>query len=215
MKFFLDTAIVEEIRWATSLGIVDGVTTNPSLIARSGRKFEEVVREITEIVDGPISAEVVSLEAEKMVEEARKLSKIHKNIVIKIPFIEEGIKAVKILSKERVKTNVTLVFSANQALIAAKSGADYVSPFIGRIDDIGSCGMKVVEETVKIFKNYNYKTEVIVASIRHPLHVIDAATIGAHIATIPPDVLKKMISHPLTDKGVKTFLEDWKKVPKS
>jgi len=214
MKFFLDTAIVEDIRWAANLGIVDGVTTNPSLIARSGRKFEEVVREITEIVDGPISAEAVSLEAEKMVEEARKLSKIHKNIVVKIPFIEEGIKAVKVLSKEGVKTNVTLVFSASQSLIAAKVGANYVSPFIGRIDDTGSRGMKVVEETVKIFKNYGYQTEVIVASIRHPLHVIEAALIGAHIATIPPDVLKKMISHPLIDKGVMMFLEDWKKVPK-
>ena len=214
MKFFLDTAIVEDIRWAANLGIVDGVTTNPSLIARSGRKFEEVVKEITEIVDGPISAEAVSLEAEKMVEEARKLSKIHKNIVVKIPFIEEGIKAVKVLSKEGVKTNVTLVFSASQSLIAAKVGANYVSPFIGRIDDTGSRGMKVVEETVKIFKNYGYQTEVIVASIRHPLHVIEAALIGAHIATIPPDVLKKMISHPLIDKGVMMFLEDWKKVPK-
>ncbi|MCK4244732.1 MAG: fructose-6-phosphate aldolase [Candidatus Omnitrophica bacterium] len=214
MKFFLDTAIVEDIRWAANLGIVDGVTTNPSLIARSGRKFEEVVKEITEIVDGPISAEAVSLEAEKMVEEARKLAKIHKNIVVKIPFIEEGIKAVKVLSKEGIRTNVTLIFSASQALIAAKVGANYVSPFIGRIDDTGARGMNVVEETVEIFENYGYQTEVIVASIRHPLHVIEAAVIGAHIATIPPPILKKMISHPLTDKGVKMFLEDWKKVPK-
>ncbi len=214
MKFFLDTAIVEEIRWAANLGVVDGVTTNPSLIARSGRKFEEVVREITEIVDGPISAEVVSLNTEGMIKEAREVAKIHKNIVVKIPFIEEGIKAVKVLSKEGIKTNVTLVFSASQSLIAAKVGANYVSPFIGRIDDMGARGMKVVEETVKIFKNYNYRTEVIVASIRHPLHVVEAATIGAHIATIPPAVLKKMLVHPLTDKGVKKFLEDWKNVPK-
>ena len=214
MKFFLDTAIVEEIRWAAKLGVVDGVTTNPTLIARSGRKFEEVVKEITEIVDGPISAEAVSLNAEGMIKEARELSRIHKNIVVKIPFIEEGIKAVKVLSEEGIKTNFTLVFSASQCLIAAKVGASYVSPFIGRIDDTGARGMKVVEETVKIFKNYGYKTEVIVASIRHPLHVIESASIGAHIATIPPAVLKKMIVHPLTDKGVKNFLEDWKTVPK-
>jgi len=214
MKFFLDTAIVEEIRWAAKLGVVDGVTTNPTLIARSGRKFEEVVKEITEIVDGPINAEAVSLNAEGMIKEARELSRIHKNIVVKIPFIEEGIKAVKVLSEEGIKTNFTLVFSASQCLIAAKVGASYVSPFIGRIDDTGARGMKVVEETVKIFKNYRYKTEVIVASIRHSLHVIEAATIGAHIATIPPAVLKKMIVHPLTDKGVKKFLEDWKTVPK-
>jgi len=214
MKFFLDTAIVEEIRWAAKLGVVDGVTTNPTLIARSGRKFEEVVKEITGIVDGPISAEAVSLNAEGMIEEARELSRIHKNIVVKIPFIEEGIKAVKVLSEEGIETNVTLVFSASQSLIAAKVGASYVSPFIGRLDDTGTRGMKVVEETVKIFKNYDYQTEVIVASIRHPLHVIAAATIGAHIATIPPAVLKKMIVHPLTDKGVKSFLDDWKTVPK-
>ena len=214
MKFFLDTAIVEEIRWAAKLGVVDGVTTNPTLIARSGRKFEEVVKEITGIVDGPISAEAVSLNAEGMIEEAMELSRIHKNIVVKIPFIEEGIKAVKVLSEEGIKTNVTLVFSANQSLIAAKVGASYVSPFIGRIDDTGARGMKVVEETVKIFKNYDYQTEVIVASIRSPLQVIEAATIGAHIATIPPAGLKKMIVHPLTDKGVKNFLDDWKTVPK-
>ena len=214
MKFFLDTAIVEEIRWAAKLGVVDGVTTNPTLIARSGRKFEEVVKEITEIVDGPISAEVVSLNAEEMIKEAREVAKIHKNIVVKIPFIEEGVKAVKVLSEEGIKTNVTLVFSASQSLIAAKVGASYVSPFIGRIDDTGARGMNVVEETVEIFENYGYETQVIVASIRHPLHVIEAATVGAHIATIPPAVLKKMLVHPLTDKGVKNFLEDWKTVPK-
>ena len=214
MKFFLDTAIVEEIKWAAKLGVVDGVTTNPTLIARSGRKFEEVVKEITEIVDGPISAEVVSLNAEEMIKEAREVAKIHKNIVVKIPFIEEGVKAVKVLSEEGIKTNVTLVFSASQSLIAAKVGASYVSPFIGRIDDTGARGMNVVEETVEIFENYGYETQVIVASIRHPLHVIEAATVGAHIATIPPAVLKKMLVHPLTDKGVKNFLEDWKTVPK-
>ncbi len=214
MKFFIDTAEVKDIKWAADLGIIDGVTTNPTLIARSGRKFEEVIKEITEIVDGPISAEAVSLKAEEIIEEARKLSFIHKNIVVKIPFIPEGVKAVNRLSKEGIKTNVTLVFSSNQALIAAKAGATYVSPFIGRIDDAGQPGMELIEEIAKIFKNYGYKTQIIVASIRHPRHVVEAAKIGADVATIPPQILKKMLGHPLTDKGVKQFLEDWKNVPK-
>jgi len=214
MKFFIDTAEVKDIKWAADLGIIDGVTTNPTLIARSGRKFEEVIKEITEIVDGPISAEAVTLKAEEIIEEARKLSSIHKNIVVKIPFIPEGVKAVNRLSKEGIKTNVTLVFSSNQALIAAKAGATYVSPFIGRIDDAGQPGMELIEEIAKIFKNYGYKTQIIVASIRHPRHVVEAAKIGADVATIPPQILKKMLGHPLTDKGVKQFLEDWKNVPK-
>ena len=214
MKFFIDTAEVKDIKWAADLGIIDGVTTNPTLIARSGRKFEEVIKEITEIVDGPISAEAVTLKVEEIIEEARKLSSIHKNIVVKIPFIPEGVKAVNRLSKEGIKTNVTLVFSSNQALIAAKAGATYVSPFIGRIDDAGQPGMELIEEIAKIFKNYGYKTQIIVASIRHPRHVVEAAKIGADVATIPPQILKKMLGHPLTDKGVKQFLEDWKNVPK-
>jgi len=214
MKFFIDTAIVEDIKWAADRGIIDGVTTNPTLISKSGRKFKDVIREIVEIVDGPISAEVISTEYEEMVKEAEELSKIHPNIVIKIPFIEEGIKAVKTLSKENIKTNVTLVFSASQGLIAAKAGATYVSPFIGRIDDIGQEGMEVVRELVPIFKNYNFNTEIIVSSVRHPRHVIESAKLGAHIATIPPEILKKMFYHPLTEKGLKKFLADWQKVPK-
>jgi len=214
MKFFIDTAIVEDIKWAADRGIIDGVTTNPTLISKSGKKFEEVIREIVEIVDGPVSAEVIRTDYEGMVKEARELSKIHPNIVIKIPFIEEGVKAVKTLSKENIKTNVTLVFSSSQGLIAAKAGATYVSPFIGRIDDTGQEGMEVVGELGTIFKNYNFNTEIIVSSVRHPRHVIEAAKLGAHIATIPPEVLKKMFYHPLTEKGLEKFLADWQKVPK-
>lgn len=213
MKFFLDTAIVEDIRWANEIGVIDGVTTNPTLIARSGRKFEEVVKEITSIVDGPISAEAVSMEAPEMLQEARELSRIHPNIVVKIPMTEEGMKVVKTVSREGIKTNVTLVFSPNQALIAAKCGATYVSPFIGRIDDTGHIGMDLVRDIVIILENYSFPTEVIVSSIRHPQHVVDAAVAGAHVATIPPDVLRKMFRHPLTDVGIKKFLEDWEKVP--
>lgn len=214
MKFFIDTANVEEIKKAHSWGMVDGVTTNPTLVAKTGRSFKEVIEEIVKIVDGPISAEAISLDAEGMIKEARELSKIHKNIVIKIPMTTEGLKAVKILSKEGIKTNVTLVFSANQAIMAAKAGATYVSPFIGRLDDIGHRGMDIVEEIVKIYNNYKFKTEIIVASIRHPLHVIEAAKLGADIATIPYDVMEKMSKHALTDAGIKKFLEDWEKVPK-
>jgi len=214
MKIFIDTANVDEIRRMNELGIIDGVTTNPTLIAREKRKFKDVVAEIVQIADFPISIEAVSTEAEAMVKEAREIAGIAPNIVVKIPMIEEGLKATKILSREGVKTNVTLVFSANQALLAAKAGATYVSPFIGRLDDIGHEGMEVVRDIVQIYKNYDYKTQVIVASIRHPMHVIEAAKAGAHVATIPPDVLRRMIGHPLTDIGLQRFLEDWKKVEK-
>jgi len=219
MKIFVDTADLDEIRELASWGIVDGVTTNPTLVARSGRSFEEIIGEIFDIVDGPISLEVVSEKAEDMVEEAEKLvskiaAKYRKNIAIKIPINPEGLKAVKILSKKGIQTNVTLVFSANQALLAAKAGATFVSPFIGRLDDMGQEGMKIVEEIVEIFYNYNIETEVIVASIRHPIHVIDAARLGADIATIPPGIIRKMAKHALTDVGIERFLADWKKVKK-
>ncbi len=214
MKIFLDTANVEDIREANSWGVVDGVTTNPTLIAREGRNFEEVVREICEIVDGPISAEVVSEDAEGMVKEARELSKIHKNVVIKIPMTPEGLKATRALKDEEIKTNVTLVFSSNQVLLAAKAGATFVSPFIGRLDDQGQVGMEVIRETVTILETYDFDTQVIVASVRHPIHVLEAALAGAHIATVPFDVLKKMARHSLTDVGIRKFLEDYKKIPK-
>ena len=214
MKIFLDTANVQHIREANSWGVVDGVTTNPTLIAREGRNFEEVVREICEIVDGPISAEVVSEDAEGMVKEARELSKIHKNVVIKIPMTPEGLKATRVLKDEDIKTNVTLVFSSNQVLLAAKAGATFVSPFIGRLDDQGQVGMEVIRETVTILETYDFDTQVIVASVRHPIHVLESALAGAHIATVPFDVLKKMARHSLTDVGIRKFLEDYKKIPK-
>ena len=214
MKLFIDTANVEEIRKANDMGVICGVTTNPSLIAKEGRIFKDVVKEITDIVDGPISAEVISLDSEGMVREAEELSKIHKNIVIKIPMTAEGLKAVKVLSKEEIKTNVTLIFSAGQALLAAKAGASYVSPFVGRLDDIGNDGMNIIKETVEIFKNYNIDTEIIAASIRHPMHVIEAAKLGCHIATIPYKVIMQLTKHPLTDKGIDQFLKDWDTVPK-
>ena len=210
MKIFLDTANIDEIKEGASWGIVDGVTTNPSLIAKEKRDFKQVVKEICDIVDGPISAEVISEDSEGMISEARELVKIHKNIVIKIPMTVEGLKAVSILSKEGIKTNVTLIFSPNQALLAAKAGATYVSPFLGRLDDVGSQGMDLVRTIVEIFLNYDYDTEVIAASIRHPLHVVDAALAGAHIATIPMKVLQQMVKHPLTDKGIESFMNDWK-----
>jgi transaldolase len=214
MKIFLDTANVDEIRRMYELGVLDGVTTNPTLIAREKRRFEDLVSEIAKIADFPVSVEAVSTETEAMVQEARRLASISSNIVVKIPMTENGLKAVKVLSREGIKTNVTLVFSANQALLAAKAGATYVSPFIGRMDDLGHEGMQIVRDIVQIYKNYDYKTQVIVASIRHPMHVIEAAKTGAHIATIPPDVLRKMITHPMTDIGLQRFLEDWKKVEK-
>lgn len=214
MKLFIDTANVEEIRKANDMGVICGVTTNPSLIAKEGRIFEDVVREITGIVDGPISAEVISLDSEGMIKEAIELAKIHKNIIIKLPMTAEGLKAVKVLSKEKIKTNVTLVFSAGQALLAAKAGATYVSPFVGRLDDIGNNGMNIIKEIVEIFRNYEIDTEIIAASIRHPMHVIEAARLGCHIATIPYKVIMQLTKHPLTDKGIDQFLKDWDTVPK-
>jgi transaldolase len=214
MKFFVDTANVEEIRKAHELGVVDGVTTNPSLMAKEGKDPIKVLREICDIVDGPVSAEVVGTKAPEMIKEAKALSGIHKNIVIKIPMIEEGLKAVKQLSGIGIRTNVTLVFSAAQALLAAKAGANYVSPFVGRLDDIGHVGMDLIGDIIDIYENYMFETEVIVASIRNPLHVIDAARIGAHIATIPYSVIIQLARHPLTDIGLEKFLKDWEKVPK-
>jgi transaldolase len=211
MKFFIDTANIEEIKEANAMGMADGVTTNPSLIAKEGREFKQIITEICGIVNGPISAEVISLETEGMVREARDLAKIHANIVVKIPMTVEGLKAVRLLKAEGIKTNVTLIFSPLQALMAAKAGAAYVSPFVGRLDDLSHEGMQLVEQIVDIFSNYAFDTEVIVASIRNPLHVLDAALIGADIATIPFNVLKKLASHVLTDKGIKAFLDDWKK----
>lgn len=215
MKLFIDTANVEEIRKANDLGVICGVTTNPSLIAREGRVFKDVVTEITTIVDGPISAEVVSLEHEKMVEEALELAAIHKNIVIKIPMIEEGLKAVKILSAKGIKTNVTLIFSASQAILAAKAGATYVSPFVGRLNDISSRGNELVETIHNMFEKHGITTEIIAASIRSPEDVVDAALAGADIATIPYKIIVQMTKHPLTDAGIERFLKDWESVPKN
>lgn len=209
MKIFLDTANVADIKEGASWGIVDGVTTNPSLVAKEGRDFKEVIKEITEIVDGPVSAEVISLKAEEMIEEAREVAKMHPNVVVKIPMTPDGLKAVSAVSKEGIKTNVTLVFSSNQALLAAKAGASYVSPFLGRLDDIGQEGMNLVREIVEIFDIYGIEAEVIAASIRHPLHVTEAALAGAHVATIPFNVLTQMAKHPLTDIGIDKFLKDW------
>ena len=213
MKIFIDTANVEEIKAANDLGVVCGVTTNPSLIAKEGRIFEEVVREITSIVDGPISAEVISLESERMVSEAKELAKIHKNIVIKIPMTAEGLKAVKQLSALGIKTNVTLIFSPAQALLAARAGASYVSPFIGRLNDISANGNSLIEAIADIFAIHDIQTEIIAASIRSPADAVDAARAGAHIATIPYKVICQMISHPLTDAGIERFLKDWESVP--
>ncbi len=214
MKFFIDTANVKEIREAHAMGMVDGVTTNPSLIAREGKSFKTLIKEICKIVEGPVNAEVIALDAEGMLQEARTLAKIHDNIVVKIPMTVEGLKAIRKLSGEGIRTNVTLIFSPLQALMAAKAGADYVSPFIGRLDDIAHEGMLLVEQIVEIYNNYVFETEVIVASVRNPLHVLDSALLGADIATIPFEVLKKLAAHPLTDKGLKAFLDDWKKARK-
>jgi transaldolase len=219
MKIFIDTADLDEIRELASWGVIDGVTTNPTLVKKSGRSFNEIIDEIFKIVDGPISLEVVSEKADDMVKEAKNLvskinQKYRKNIAIKVPMTPEGLKATKKLSKAGIKTNVTLVFSANQALLAAKAGATFVSPFIGRLDDIGQEGMQIIEEIMDIFNNYNIETEVIVASIRHPIHVIEAARLGADIATVPPGVIRKMVKHSLTDVGIERFLNDWKKVKK-
>ncbi|HPI90809.1 MAG TPA: fructose-6-phosphate aldolase [Spirochaetota bacterium] len=214
MKFFIDTADINEIKKAKEVGILDGVTTNPTLVSKIGRPYTEVLTEIAKAVDGPVSAEVISLEYVGMIKEARELAKIGDNINIKIPLIEEGLKAVKTLSSEGIKTNVTLCFNSVQALMAAKAGATFISPFVGRLDDISSEGMDIVEEIVTIYGNYGFETEVIVASIRNPLHIKYAALMGADIATIPFSVFKNIVKHPLTDKGVAQFLEDYKKIPK-
>jgi transaldolase len=211
MKFFIDTANIDEIKKAVALGMVDGVTTNPSLIARENRPFEELLGEICELVDGPVNGEVISLDAEGMVEEGRKLAAFHAKMVVKIPMTTEGLKAVKILSSENIKTNVTLIFSSTQALMAAKAGATYVSPFVGRLDDISQNGMDLVSDIMAIYDNYGYETEVIVASVRSPMHVVDAALIGADIATIPYKVIAQLAKHPLTDIGMEKFLADWEK----
>jgi transaldolase len=213
MKFFIDTANINEIKEGLKMGMVDGVTTNPSLIAKEKRGFDEVVKEILEIVTGPVSLEVISLEASGMVDEAKKLAEMADNVVIKIPMTVEGIKATKLLADLDIAVNQTLVFSPLQALLAAKAGAAYVSPFVGRLDDVSHQGMDLVEQILTIYDNYSFETEVIVASVRHPLHVLEAAMMGADIATIPFNVIKQLAQHPLTDVGIKKFLDDWKKVP--
>jgi len=214
MKFFIDTAEVNEIREAHDLGILDGVTTNPSLVSKTGRPFRETIEEICSIVSGPVSAEAVSMDAEGLMKEARELSQIADNIVVKIPLVKDGLKAVKKLTEEGINTNVTLCFSANQALLAAKAGASYISPFVGRLDDKGHTGMDVIQDIRAIYDNYGFHTEIIVASIRNPNHVRDAALMGADISTIPFNVFNLLVQHPLTDEGIKKFLADWEKVPK-
>ena len=214
MKIFIDTANIEQIKEVSSWGILDGVTTNPSLIAREKKDFATIVNEICEVVDGPISVEVISLRADGMFAEGMKLAAVNENIVVKVPMTEEGLKATKLLSNEGVAVNMTLIFSANQALLAAKAGARYVSPFVGRLDDVGQDGMALISDIMDILDNYDFDTEVIVASVRDPIHVTDAARMGAHVATIPFDVLKKMFKHPLTDIGIERFLKDWEKVSK-
>jgi transaldolase len=214
MKIFIDTANIEQIKEVNSWGILDGVTTNPSLIAKEKKDFATIVNEICEVVDGPISVEVISLKADGMFAEGMKLAAVNENIVIKVPMTEEGLKATKLLSNEGVAVNMTLIFSANQALLAAKAGARYVSPFVGRLDDVGQDGMTLISDIMDILDNYDYDTEVIVASIRDPVQVTDAARMGAHVATIPFDVLKKMFKHPLTDIGIERFMKDWEKVNK-
>jgi transaldolase len=213
MKFFIDTADVREIKEAAAMGLVDGVTTNPSLVAKTGRKFREVLLEICDIVKGPVSAEVVTLTHDEMMKEARELSSLRKNIVVKIPLIPEGLKAVKTCHDEGIKTNVTLCFSATQALLAAKAGATYISPFVGRLDDVSTDGMQLIQEILEIYDHYGFETQVLVASVRHPMHVQQAARMGAHVATCPLSVLLQLAKHPLTDIGLARFLEDWKKVP--
>ncbi|MGE5498676.1 MAG: fructose-6-phosphate aldolase [Syntrophothermus sp.] len=214
MKFFIDTAKISEIREAAALGILDGVTTNPSLVAKEGMDFRKLLDEILSIVDGPVSAEVISTDYEGILKEGRELAAIHKNIVVKVPLIKEGLKAVKTFSQEGIKTNVTLCFSPSQALLAAKAGATYISPFVGRLDDISHDGMQLIGQIVQIYDNYGYETEVLVASIRHPLHLVDAAMMGADVATMPFNVIDKLFKHPLTDIGLDSFLNDWKKLNK-
>ena len=214
MKFFIDTANIEEIRQAASMGLVDGVTTNPTLVARENREFRDLLKEICSLVDGPISAEVVSLNFDGMVKEAVDLAKIHENITIKLPMTVEGLKACRTLTDDGIKTNVTLVFSASQALLAAKAGATFVSPFIGRLDDISTSGMDLIEQIVTIYDNYGFPTEVLVASVRHPMHVVEAALIGADVITMPYKIIMQLAKHPLTDNGIERFLKDWEKVKK-
>ena len=214
MKFFIDTADVKEIKEATAMGLVDGVTTNPSLVAKSGRKFRDVLLEICDIVKGPVSAEVTGVKYDEIMREARELAALKPNIVVKIPLIPEGLKAVRTCTEEGIKTNVTLCFSATQALLAAKAGASYISPFVGRLDDVATDGMQLIGEILQIYENYDYATEVLVASVRGPMHVQQAALLGAHVATCPFSVLQQLSKHPLTDLGLKKFLEDWEKVPK-
>lgn len=211
MKFFIDTANINEIKEAAALGILDGVTTNPSLVAKEGKDFRRLLDEILAIVDGPVSAEVISTDYDGILKEAHELAKIHHNIVIKVPLIKEGLKAVRTLSLENIKTNVTLCFSPSQALLAAKAGATYISPFVGRLDDISHDGMELISQIVQIYKNYNYKTQVLVASIRHPLHLVEAALMGADVSTMPFSVIDRLFNHPLTDLGLEKFLSDWKK----
>jgi len=213
MEFFIDTAKVDEIKEAMSWGIVDGVTTNPTKLAQAGRPFMKVVEEICQIIDGPISVEVVSTQSQQIIEDARKLARIHENIVVKVPLIKEGIKAVKVLSDEGIKTNVTLNFSASQALLAAKVGATYISPFVGRLDEISEQGMELAQQIKTIYDNYGFKTKIIVAAARHPLHVLEAALIGADVTTMTIEIMESLFKHPLTDIGLEMFLKDWKKVP--
>ena len=214
MKFFIDSADIKEIKEAASMGIIDGVTTNPSLVAKTGRKFRDVLVEICDVVRGPVSAEVVSTKVDAMMQEARELAALRPNVVVKIPLIPDGLKAVRICSEEGIQTNVTLCFSANQALLAAKAGATYISPFVGRVDDVSSDGMSVVADILEIYENYDFDTQVLVASVRHPMHVLEAAKMGAHVATCPLSVLLQLTRHPLTDLGLAKFLADWEKVPK-
>ena len=214
MKFFIDTADIAEIKEAVSMGMIDGVTTNPSLVAKTGRKFRDVLLEICDVVKGPVSAEVVSTTAKEMMVEARELAALRENIVVKIPLIPEGLKAVRTCSQEGIKTNVTLCFSPTQALMAAKAGATYISPFVGRVDDISDYGMDIIADICQIYENYDFPTQVLVASVRHPMHVLESAKIGAHVATCPLKVLLQLTKHPLTDIGLERFLKDWEKVPK-
>ena len=214
MKFFIDTADIGEIREAAAMGIIDGVTTNPSLVSKTGKKFKEVLVEICDVVKGPVSAEVISTDHKGMMEEARAYAKLRDNIVVKIPLIPEGLKAVQTCSKEGISTNVTLCFSATQALLAAKAGATYISPFVGRLDDLSGDGMALIADIAEIYENYGFTTEILVASVRHPMHVLESAKLGAHVATCPLSVLLQLTKHPLTDSGLKRFLADWEKVPK-
>ena len=212
MKFFIDTANIDEIREAASLGILDGVTTNPSLVYKEGKNFRKLLDEILEIVDGPVSAEVISTDYNGIMKEARVYADIHENIVVKVPLIKEGLKAVKTLTEENINTNVTLCFSPSQALMAAKAGASYISPFVGRVDDISTSGMDLISQIVQIYRNYNFDTKVLVASIRHPLHLVEAALMGADVCTMPFSVIDKLFNHPLTDIGLEKFISDWKKL---